>query len=217
MKKTGSILIWTIFLGLFVAVFFVAFQSRLERYISGANANIWDQENQENIAEALQKASIRPQANIAMDDGWFLRAIGYDNVSFQTVLGQNEATEFRITDTGSETNLVFTIKQGGPLKYRLIDTTSGVHEIASGTILTGATVSNVSGSGVMYVENLGGYADFSLYTGNAQVTPPSMVYQFFSQNWANQMSWKIYDIWYFLKKQAFPGVDYATGLYLNAQ
>ena len=99
-RKRGSILIWTVFLSLFVAVFFVTFQSRLGVYFAQTeNTETIYQENL-TLQQALENLRQKPQSRVILSETKNLVSTDFDGSEYIFSLPTGYATEFRITNTG---------------------------------------------------------------------------------------------------------------------
>lgn len=214
-----SVLIWTIFLGLFIAVFFITFQSRLEQYFSQTKNEQWILQDNLALTEVLESLTSKPQSSLQISDTENLENDNFDGSVYTFSLPEKRAMEFRLTNTGSVAFLNAKILSGGPLKYSIADVTTDI--VQKWDIFTMTNIPLFSSNKqILYIENLWGLTRFSLWKWPTDAMPMSTSYTRSKKRWdISEKEWT-YVVKHFLPENAFPEAinKYNSyGMYLNAK
>ena len=154
-NKTGSILIWSIFLVIFVTFSFLYISSWISKQLDKNKLNI-QEINNDTIIDNISSDNLQTQALSSNESYTF----DYFN-SFHGTLKRDETIDFKFSkaNTGS-----IEIKNGGPVHYQLLNNTS---TLLSEWILTGTLLDlSLTGSAIniktLSLENLWGLAEITI-------------------------------------------------------
>ncbi len=170
-----SILIWVVFLGLFIAIFFITFQLRLGRLIELSNETSQKEESRTTFSDALESLKSNPRLSVVISDNESLESLEYRGNKYSAFLRQNEKKEYFI-NSGSTNPLPFSLSEWWPIHYEVDE--GGTITDSGSIFLSGSIkISSVSNLQKITIENLGGYAKIGISVWDTDLRPKTVLYR----------------------------------------
>ena len=184
--KKGSILIYTLLLTSFLALFFVSFQWELEKLLETTK---WREQSAKDISRlkdalVILKDSPTESTTLTSDEYFSLVSLDQNRTAFTRSVNDSHSDEYWITASGWSNSVTLSILEWWPVFYRLAAFQSGSEAMASifaSGITTTTTNNSISLSGVadqhvLIIEWLGWYTQYTLDIGTTTTLPSSSSY-----------------------------------------
>ncbi len=216
MNKSWSILMWTIFLSLFISIFFISFQSKLWKYFTFYSLYNKKIEINSKIDDIILNLKKNPEISLNIDNNYFLESLDFDWNNFFWFLNFNEATEYLFTNSWWTQVITWTIISGWPILYKLIWSDPDFFILDSWVIeyFTGINLPNYW-SWILYLQSLWWYSNFKISRWQSNLMPLKNIYKLIQNiSWYNKFLWniEIKNFWI----QSVPSLDYKKfWMYLN--
>ncbi len=215
MNKSWSILMWTIFLSLFISVFFISFQSKLWKYFTFSSLYNKKIETISKIDDIIFNLKKAPKISLDINNDYYLESLDFDWSNFFWFLNFNEATEYMFTNSGWM-SITWSIISGWPLLYKLIKSDPSFSIYSSWIIedFTWIILPN-SWSWILYLQSLWWYSNFKISIWQSDLIPVKNIYKLIQKiAWYNNFLWNIEIKNFWIK--SFLNLDYDLfWMYLN--